>query len=228
MLRRPTDVPQRRHAETRRLHALLSYERALWRQPGCHFVCGVDEVGLGPLAGPVVAAAVVLPPTIGAALTYLNDSKKVSARRRECLFDQIRDVAVAWAIGWASEAEIDRVNIFAAARLAAERAVAGLLQRAPGGIDHLLLDAHLLPSLALPQTAIVGGDGRSQSIAAASILAKVARDAHMGALEGTYPGYGFARHMGYPTGAHMAALTRLGASDAHRRSFSPVAKVLAR
>lgn len=205
----------------------LAYETPLWAA-GCTRVCGVDEVGLGPLAGPVVAAAVVLPPGTQDELTHIDDSKKVTPKRREKLAAQIESLAIGWALGAVSEAEIDASNIFLAARLAATRAIALLTRKLGRAPCHLLLDAHPLPSLRIAQTAIVGGDGKSQSIAAASILAKVARDAHMRTLCARHPGYGFARHAGYGTAAHLAALARLGPSPVHRRSFKPVANARAR
>ncbi len=201
-----TDEAQRRF-ETRFL-----FERRLWNR-GFRLVAGVDEAGRGPLAGPVVAAAVILPPD--AWLPGLDDSKRLTPARREALAPLIREQAVAWSVAVVGVEEIDRHNIACAAFLAMERAVAGLTP-AP---DHLLVDGFPIPALALPQQAIVGGDGLSNAIAAASVLAKVHRDRLMEEYDALYPGYGFAVHKGYPTPAHREALRRLGPSPIHRRSF---------
>lgn len=182
-------------------------------------VCGIDEAGRGPLAGPVVAAAVILDPAHP--ITGLNDSKKLSARRREALAREIREKALAWAIAEASVEEIDRLNILQASLLAMQRAVAGL-SLCP---IKALVDGNKCPKLDCPAEAIVGGDGKVAAIAAASILAKTARDAGMIALHAIYPMYGFDRHKGYPTAAHLAALRLHGPTLAHRRSFSPVAQL---
>lgn len=182
-------------------------------------VCGIDEAGRGPLAGPVVAAAVILDPAHP--ITGLNDSKKLSARRREALAREIREKALAWAIAEASVEEIDRLNILQASLLAMQRAVADL-SLCP---IKALVDGNKCPKLDCPAEAIVGGDGKVAAIAAASILAKTARDAGMIALHAIYPMYGFDRHKGYPTAAHLAALRLHGPTLAHRRSFSPVAQL---
>jgi ribonuclease HII len=181
---------------------------------------GVDEVGRGPLAGPVVAAAVILDPQ--RPIAGLADSKQLSAARREALASEIRTHALAWALGSASVEEIDRVNILQASLLAMSRAVAAL-----GVTPELaLVDGNRLPALSCSAQAIVGGDAIVAAISAASIVAKVERDALMTALDTDFPGYGFAQHKGYPTPAHLAALERLGASDVHRRSFEPVRRCL--
>jgi ribonuclease HII len=183
-------------------------------------VAGVDEVGRGPLAGPVTAAAVVLDPA--RIPDGLNDSKKVSAARRDVLFDLLHAVADI-SIGWASVEEIDAINIRNAALLAMRRAVEGL-PRPPG---HALIDGNAVPpGLACPATAIIKGDARCLSIAAASIVAKVARDRVMVALAQQYPGYGWDRNAGYPSPAHKAALMDLGVTPHHRRSFKPVHNIL--
>ena len=183
-------------------------------------VCGIDEAGRGPLAGPVVAAAVILDPA--RPIAGLNDSKKLSEKRREALAVEIRDKALACAVAEASVEEIDQLNILHATFLAMQRAVAGLQIPA----ERAMVDGNRCPRLAIPVEAVVKGDGKIASIAAASILAKTVRDAGMLALHATYPQYGFDRHMGYPTAAHFAALEAHGASPVHRRSFAPVAKQL--
>lgn len=210
-------------SEQVRLQQLLRYEKPLWAA-GLELVAGVDEVGVGPLAGPVVAAAVILPANIGGALLGLDDSKKVSAAKREALAKQIQKIAVACSIGRCDVQEIDGRNIFWASREAARRAVAGL----PQPPEHVLVDAYRVPGIDCAQTPILGGDGLSQSIAAASIVAKVARDAWMHQLDDRYPGYGFAKHMGYGTRQHLEALQRLGPVACHRTSFAPVAQALQR
>lgn len=182
--------------------------------------CGVDEAGRGPLAGPVVAAAVILDPA--KPIAGLNDSKKLSAKRREALAVEIRAKALAWAVAEASVEEIDRINILQASLLAMRRAVEAL------GImpSHALIDGNKCPQLPCPAEAIIGGDGKVASIAAASILAKTVRDAGMQDLHAIYPQYGFDRHMGYPTAVHLTALREHGVSPVHRRSYAPVAKLL--
>lgn len=182
-------------------------------------VCGVDEAGRGPLAGPVVAAAVILDPA--RPITGLNDSKKLSERRRDELAEAIRASALAWAVAEASVEEIDRLNILHATMLAMQRAVAGLAVRP----ERALVDGNRCPKLDIPVEAVVRGDGKIAAIAAASILAKTVRDAGMRALDAAYPEYGFARHMGYPTEAHCRALREHGATPAHRKSFGPVAQL---
>ena len=182
--------------------------------------CGVDEAGRGPLAGSVVAAAVILDPM--RPIAGLDDSKKLSAKKREALAIAIRENALAWAVAEASVEEIDRINILQASLLAMQRAVDAL------GVQpsHALIDGNRCPQLACPAQAIVGGDGLVASIAAASILAKTYRDAGMLELHAVYPQYGFDRHMGYPTAAHLAALREHGVSPIHRRSYAPVAKLI--
>lgn len=179
-------------------------------------VAGVDEVGRGPLAGPVVAAAVMLDPN--RPIPGLDDSKRLTARRREALSGEIRTHALAWALGRSEVDEIDRVNILQASMLAMERAVAALSIQ-PG---HVYVDGNRLPNLPMAATAVVGGDALIAEIAAASILAKVSRDAELVALDERFPGYGFAGHKGYPSRAHLEALERLGPCPEHRRSFAPV------
>ena len=183
-------------------------------------VCGIDEAGRGPLAGPVVAAAVILDPA--RPIPGLNDSKKLSEKKRLVLAEMIRERAIAWAVAEASVEEIDRINILQASLLAMQRAVAGLAVRPISA----LIDGNRCPKLDIPAEAIIQGDGKIASIAAASILAKTVRDAGMRVLHAQYPQYGFDRHMGYPTAAHFKALEEHGASPVHRRSFGPVAKQL--
>lgn len=183
-------------------------------------VCGIDEAGRGPLAGTVVAAAVILDPL--RPIAGLNDSKKLSEKKRDALAVLIRERAVAWFVASASVEEIDRLNILHATMLAMQRAVAGLSVRPSSA----LVDGNRCPKLDMPCEAIIKGDGKIASIAAASILAKTVRDAEMLSLHEQYPMYGFDRHMGYPTAAHFKALEEHGASPVHRRSFGPVARQL--
>jgi len=203
-------------AERRRLEQLFALRSQLLAR-GIRSVAGVDEVGVGPLAGPVVAAAVVLPERVD--LPGLDDSKKLSPAARERLDAAIRDQALCFGIGEVEPAEIDRVNIFHASLEAMRRAVSALVPEP----DHLLVDARRIPGISTPQTAVVHGDALDGSIAAASIVAKVYRDTIMRRLEESHPGYGFARHKGYPTPDHISALRQLGPSTIHRRSFAPVA-----
>lgn len=204
--------------EARRFDGLLSLRSRLASE-GARVVAGVDEVGVGPLAGPVVAAAVVLPER--PKLPGLDDSKRLTRLARERLAAAIREQAEALAVAEVWIEEIDRRNVYQASLLAMRRAVEGLARRP----DHVLVDARRIPGIAVPQTSLVGGDGLDASIAAASVVAKVHRDAIMRRLDGEYPGYGFGRHMGYATRDHLRALRRLGASPVHRRSFTPVAQL---
>lgn len=184
-------------------------------------ICGVDEAGRGPLAGSVVAAAVILDPA--RPIAGLADSKKLSAKVRERLANDIRTHALAWAIGEATAAEIDEINILQATFLAMRRAVAGLTV-VP---EHALIDGNRVPAgLPCSADAIVKGDAKEPAISAASILAKTYRDAQLLELDARYPQYGFAQHMGYPTAAHVQALRLHGPSPVHRRSFGPVAQCL--
>lgn len=183
-------------------------------------LCGVDEAGRGPLAGPVTAAAVMLDPA--RPIDGLRDSKKLSAAARERLAEEIRERAAAWCVAEASVAEIDQLNILHATMLAMQRAVAGL-GRAP---DDVWVDGNRCPEWAWRSQAVVKGDDKVAAIAAASILAKTERDRYMCSLHDDYPEYGFARHMGYGTAAHLAALKAHGACPQHRRSFAPVKLVL--
>ena len=184
-------------------------------------IAGVDEAGRGPLAGPVVAAAVILHPD--RPIAGLADSKQLSPRRREELAAEIQAHALAWAVARAEAAEIDALNILRATLLAMQRAVRELAP-APGQV---LVDGNRCPELACPARAVIGGDATEPAISAASILAKVVRDREMLGLHARYPQYGFDRHKGYPTPAHLQALRAFGASPEHRRSFAPVRLVLA-
>jgi len=208
-------------AERQRLAALFAHRGRLMAA-GARHVAGVDEVGVGPLAGPVVAAAVVLPRATH--LPGLDDSKRLSPRAREGLAVAIRAEALAIGVGEVEPAEIDRLDIYRASLEAMRRAVASLQPRLD--LDHVLVDARRIPAIDVPQTSIVHGDAVDGSIAAASIVAKVHRDRLMREISSRHPGYGFERHMGYGTAEHLSALRRLGPSPVHRRSFAPVAAVL--
>lgn len=188
---------------------------------GTRRICGVDEAGRGPLCGSVVAAAVILDPR--RPIVGLNDSKKLSSRARTRLAGEIREHATAWAVAEASVEEIDRLNILHATMLAMRRAVEALTV-AP---DLVRVDGNRSPQLSIPCETVVKGDASVAAIAAASILAKTARDAQMDALDAQFPAYGFARHKGYPTAAHLEALRRHGVIDCYRRSFGPVRDLLA-
>lgn len=183
-------------------------------------ICGVDEVGRGPLAGPVIAAAVILDPDNP--IEGLRDSKKVSEKKRELLNAEIREKALSWCIARADVAEIDELNILHASMLAMKRAVEGL------GITahHALVDGNRIPDLPCSAQAIVGGDNLVDCISAASIIAKVERDNEMIDMDHRYPGYGLAKHKGYPTKVHVEALKLLGVTEIHRRSFGPVKRIL--
>lgn len=196
--------------ELLRLEAMKEFER---QYEGCAFICGIDEAGRGPLAGPVAAGAAILPPDC--TILYLNDSKKLSEKRREELFLEIKEKAAAWNVATASPERIDEINILQATYEAMRRAVAGL-SVIP---DILLNDAVTIPGIGIPQVPIIKGDAKSVSIAAASILAKVTRDHMMIEYDKLYPEYGFAKHKGYGTAAHIAALKEFGPTPIHRRTF---------
>lgn len=197
-------------AERERLQKMRQYER---QYAGHALICGIDEAGRGPLAGPVVAGAVILPKDCE--ILYLNDSKKLSASKRELLYDEIREKAVAVGVGMASPARIDEINILNATYEAMRDAVAEL------GVspDILLNDAVTIPEMSIPQVPVIKGDAKSVSIAAASIIAKVTRDRLMVQYDEILPGYGFAQHKGYGSKEHIEALKRLGATPIHRQSF---------
>jgi ribonuclease HII len=206
-------------AEGQRLRHLFRFEQELW-STGITRIAGVDEAGMSPLAGPVVAGAVILP--VGWRFNGVDDSKKLDADERAHLAIHIKANAVAWGIGIVDPAEIDRINIYYAGLLAMKRAIEAL-STPP---EHLLIDARPLKEVKIPQKPIVHGDALSFTIAAASILAKTSRDAIMVEMDREYPGYGFAKHKGYPVPEHFAALARLGVCPIHRCSFGPVRKAL--
>jgi len=185
-------------------------------------IAGVDEAGRGPLAGPVIAGAVILDPD--KPIEGLRDSKRLSASRRDELFDQIRERALAWAVGRADVEEIDRINILQATMLAMSRAVEALQPSA----DHALIDGNRCPDLSCTSRAIIKGDSKVPAISAASIMAKVTRDREMLDLDRRYPGYGLAQHKGYPSKAHIEALESLGVTPVHRRSYAPVRRIIER
>ncbi len=197
----------------RRLETLLTRERELWAS-GLSRIAGVDEAGVGPLAGPVVAAAVIFPPGFG--LPGVDDSKKLTPERRATLAVAIRESALAFAVGLVEPEEIDRINVYQATLAAMGRAVFGLAIKP----QHVLVDARRIPGCDLPQEAIIRGDAHCHAIAAASILAKTTRDALMRRYDDEFPGYGFADHKGYPTDAHRDAIRRLGPCVIHRLSFT--------
>ena len=197
----------------KRLETLLTRERELWAS-GLLRIAGVDEAGVGPLAGPVVAAAVIFPP--GCGLPGVDDSKKLTPEKRATLAVAIRERALAFAVALVEPEEIDRINVYQATLAAMGRAVDGLSFRP----QHVLVVARRIPGCDLPQEAIIRGDAHCHAIAAASILAKTTRDALMRRYDDEFPGYGFADHKGYPTEAHRDAIRRLGPCAIHRRSFT--------
>ena len=206
-------------AEGQRLRTMLRYERALWAG-GVTLVAGVDEAGMSPLAGPVAAGAVIFQPETR--IPGVDDCKKVDPAERARLAPLIKEHALTWAVAFVEPEEIDRINIYWAGLLAMERAIRALASRP----EHLLIDGRRLSKFAIAQQRIIGGDAKSFSIAAASILAKTARDARMVELDAAYPGYGFARHKGYPVPEHLQVLASRGACAIHRRSFAPVREAL--
>jgi ribonuclease HII len=197
-------------AEKKRIYDLQAYER---QYPDAAYICGIDEVGRGPLAGPVVAAAVILPKNCE--ILYINDSKKLSAKKREELYDVIMEQAVAVGIGQALPQRIDEINILQATYEAMRQAINNLSVTP----DILLNDAVTIPQVSIPQVPIIKGDAKSISIGAASIIAKVTRDRMMVDCDRLYPGYAFAENKGYGSAAHIAALKELGPTEIHRRSF---------
>lgn len=203
---------ERERAERLRILNMLNFERVLWKS-GIRSVAGVDEVGVGPLAGPVVAAAVIFPP--GTELAGVDDSKQLEPEQRVKLAAAIRQSATAIGVGLAEVSEIDHLNIYHAALLAMRRAIEALSLKP----EHLLIDARVIPGIAIPQNSFNKGDGINFSIAAASIIAKTHRDRLMEELEKTYPGYGFAQHKGYGTSEHQNAIRGLGPCPIHRLSY---------
>lgn len=203
------------HRLAARRRVMLQTEREYWGR-GLERIAGVDEVGVGPLAGPLVAAAVILPREVE--LRGIDDSKKLTAAQRTRLAEQIRCCALAVGVGVVTVEEVDALNTYRASLEAMRRAVLALAEMP----EQILVDARRIPGVDPPQMSIVKGDARSYSIAAASIIAKVTRDGLMLDLDSQYPDYGFARHMGYATREHLKALTRFGPSPVHRRSFLPV------
>ncbi|HFR3774384.1 TPA: ribonuclease HII [Streptococcus suis] len=206
-------------AEDARLEAMLSYEKALYDN-GVEFIAGIDEVGRGPLAGPVVAAAVILPK--GCKIRYLNDSKKIPKSKHEGIYQEVMERAVAVGVGIKDAAVIDQVNIYEATKLAMLEAL-GQLSQEP---EHLLIDAMKLDT-PIPQTSIIKGDANSLSIAAASIVAKVTRDKMMADYDREFAGYGFAKNAGYGTAEHLEGLNKLGITPIHRKTFEPIKSMLA-
>jgi ribonuclease HII len=201
-------------------HPDLSFEIALWQQ-GWQAIAGIDEAGRGALAGPVAAAAIILPadPYLSQQLSGVQDSKQMTQMARARWAIRLKEIALAWGVGFASSDEIDAIGIVPATRLAALRAVQQLRPQP----EHLLIDYLSLPDISMPQTSLVKGDARCYSIAAASILAKTSRDQLCYELDSQYPGYGFSQHKGYGTRLHLAALRRLGPAPVHRQSFAPIA-----
>ncbi|MGX6979431.1 ribonuclease HII [Vagococcus elongatus] len=206
-------------AEKARYQRMWHYENEL-REKGYKLIAGIDEVGRGPLAGPVVAAAVILPENV--ALDGLNDSKQLSLAKRESLFLEIQETALAIGIGVVSPETIDRLNIYQATLLAMEQA----LQKLTPQPDFVLIDAMTVKNSSLPQKSLIKGDAKSVSIAAASVMAKVTRDRMMADYDQTFPGYGFAKNAGYGTAEHLAGLADNGVTAIHRKSFSPVKEML--
>ncbi len=205
--------------EDARLEAMLSYEKALYEN-GVEWIAGIDEVGRGPLAGPVVAAAVILPK--GCKIRYLNDSKKIPKSKHEAIYQVVMERAVAVGVGVKDAAVIDQVNIYEATKLAMLEAL-GQLSQEP---DHLLIDAMKLDTK-IPQTSIIKGDANSLSIAAASIVAKVTRDKMMTDYDKEFSGYGFAKNAGYGTSEHLEGLNKLGITPIHRKTFEPIKSMVA-
>ncbi len=197
-------------AERQRLYIMTEYER---KYPEYSFICGIDEAGRGPLAGPVCAGAVILPKDCE--ILYLNDSKKLSEKRRDALYDEIKEKAIAWAVGFVDEKRIDEINILQATYEAMREAINNLSQKP----DILLNDALIIPEVNIPQEEIIKGDAKSVSIAAASIMAKVTRDRLMAQYDEKYPQYGFAKHKGYGTKQHIEAIKQFGPCPIHRMTF---------
>jgi ribonuclease HII len=212
MPKRPKTKAGKKRAQTWRLKKLLEMERAIWDN-GVELVAGVDEVGRGPLAGPVLAAAVILP--VGVGIRGVDDSKKLTAEKRESLFLEIREKALAIGVGAASSREIDRINILRASHLAMHRA----LKKLPTQPQHVFVDGLPIPFFPYQHTAVIDGDAKVHCIACASIVAKVIRDRLMRMLSSRYPAYNWANNCGYSTEDHRAAIVEVGLTPHHRRSF---------
>ncbi|MBN1915333.1 MAG: ribonuclease HII [Parachlamydiales bacterium] len=206
-------------SEYHRLYEMSSIERKLYRS-GYHQIAGVDEAGRGPLAGPVVAAAIIMPPKM--MISGIDDSKKVSKKKREAIFQQIISLNIPYAVGIVDSGEIDRINILQATFVAMQQAVAKLFSPP----DFLLIDGHISPPFSFPLQCIVHGDSLSISIAAASIIAKITRDEIMEKYDTVYPEYGFCDHKGYGTAKHLEAIKKYGPSPIHRFSFAPIKEAL--
>ena len=220
MPRRLSHKPENVRRRKARRHAdLLAFEADHWAAG--RVVAGLDEAGAGPLAGPVTAGCVILDPARVQELVGVDDSKALTPAQREAHAAQIRASVRAWAVAEASVAEIDRINIRQAGLLAMKRALDAVLTQVDA-VHHLLVDARLVPDTEIPQTDLIKGDARSLSIAAASILAKVERDAYMVRIAAEYPDYGFDKHKGYGTAEHLAAIDRHGVTPLHRRTFEPI------
>ncbi|WP_412101701.1 ribonuclease HII [Heyndrickxia coagulans] len=204
---------EKEREQLEKFREMSRFEDAL-RRHGCRLIAGIDEAGRGPLAGPVVAACVILPEDF--CLPGLNDSKQLSEKQREAFFAHIQEEALV-GVGFASAEEIDRMNVYEAAK----KAMLAALGHLPASPDHLLIDAMEIPA-PYPQTSIVKGDAKSISIAAASVIAKVTRDRYMREMDEKYPGYGFAIHKGYGTKKHLEAIMKLGPCPIHRKSFAPI------
>ena len=203
---------EKERLERERLEGMRSYERQY--EESCTYICGIDEAGRGPLAGPVVAAAVILP--AGLVIPYVNDSKKLTEKRREALYPEILEKALSVGVGVVPAARIDEINILQATYEAMRQAIGQLSVRP----DVLLNDAVRIPDVEIPQVPIIKGDAKSISIACASVIAKVTRDRMMKEYDAIYPEYGFAGHKGYGTAAHIAAIRQYGPSPIHRRTFT--------
>lgn len=204
--------------------SLFDFDKTLVRRLGTDFLVGIDEAGRGPLAGPVVACACYIPPSIAAEFSDVNDSKKLTEHKREKLFERLTHSHILYCLGFASALEIDRLNILQATFLAMRRAAQKFIHTPQA--TALIDGPHQVPDLPLPQQAIVDGDAKSLAIAAASIIAKVTRDRYMLTLDKLYPGYDFATHKGYGTAKHLQALQKLGPCLEHRASFGPVRQLV--
>ncbi len=208
-------------AKNNQFNAMIENIEDMLHNQGYKSVCGVDEVGRGPLAGPVVAAAVILPHDVK--IEGLTDSKKLSPAKRDSIFDEIAQIGLVCAIGILDNEDIDKINILQASLMAMRKAVCDLKEKP----DFVIVDGNYpIPKISYPQYAVVGGDALCQSVAAASVVAKVTRDRIMDRYQALYPSFSFAKHKGYPTAAHIAELKEHGPTDIHRKTFKPVAEIL--